>query len=119
MGSLQRLAAARADGLKEGRADGLKEGREAGLKEGREAGLKEGREAGFKAGQASVERGVAQLSATPTSADVQQQVKSIMNQTYQLLAARFRSKESFPSAEILTTLLATIKVSFNWWLPQC
>ena len=52
---------------------------------------------------------MAKLSATPTS-DVQQQVKSIMNQTYQLLAARFRSKESFPSAEILSTLLATIKV---------
>ena len=46
----------------------------------------------------------------PSTEEVQAMVKTIMNQTYQTLATKFKAKETFESKEILSILLATIKV---------
>ncbi len=53
--------------------------------------------------------------APPTSGgqgggDVGTRVKAIMNQSYQTLAGKFKSKESFESKEILAILVNVIKV---------
>ncbi len=42
--------------------------------------------------------------------EVQRKIKAIMNQTYQVMAARFKAKPSFESKEILTILITSIKV---------
>ena len=80
----------------------------------REEGFKAGQESGLKAGQAAVQREVPLLQAAPpappSAEEVQRKVKTIMNQTYQALASKFRGKESFQSKEILTILVNTIKV---------
>lgn len=49
--------------------------------------------------------------------EVQTKVKAIMNQTYQVMATRFKVKESFETKEILSILVASIKVSL--WLGGC
>ena len=51
---------------------------------------------------------------TPSSAvgeeEVGKRVKSIMNMTYQTMTERLKSKEEFQRSEVLSLLLATIKV---------
>ena len=42
--------------------------------------------------------------------EVATKVKAIMNQAYQTLAAKYKAKETFQSKEILSILVAAIKV---------
>ena len=42
---------------------------------------------------------------------IQGRVKAIMNQAYQTLASKFKAKDQFSSQEILSVLMATIRVS--------
>ena len=65
---------------------------------------------GFRSGK---EEG--QAKATPTSGglgeeEVGTRVKAIMNQAYQNLAAKFKTKDSFETKEILAILVSVIKV---------
>ena len=77
------------------------------------------RSEGFKEGQAAVQRETPQTQAVPSAPpmaggvspeEVQMKVKAIMNQTYQTLATRFKTQESFETKEILNILVTTIKV---------
>ena len=43
-------------------------------------------------------------------------VKAIMNQTYQTLATKFKTRESFETKEILSILVTTIKVIEKYFL---
>ena len=71
------------------------------LKSAREEGYR----TGFEAGKASGGGGGASF------AEVSAKVKSIMNKTYQMLAASFKKKASFTSKEALDITLAAIRVS--------
>ncbi len=55
--------------------------------------------------------------------EVQTRVKAIMNQTYQVMATRFKTKESFETREILSILVTSIKVRPSgtaWlWTQRC
>lgn len=42
--------------------------------------------------------------------DVGTKVKSIMNQAYQMMAAKFKTKESYDSKEILAIIVGVVKV---------
>ena len=74
------------------------------------------RSEGYQEGQAAAQKEVAQTqAAAPTTASVppeviQMKVKAIMNQTYQTLATKFKTRESFETKEILNILVTTIKV---------
>ena len=43
--------------------------------------------------------------------DVGTKVKSIMNQAYQMMAAKFKTKDSYQSKEILSIIVAVVKVT--------
>lgn len=91
--------------------EGYKAGQLAGFTAGQEAGFTAGKQAGYKA---EVERETPQMApqtAPPSPEEVQMKVKAIMNQTYQTLAAKFKTKETFESREILSILVTTIKVA--------
>ena len=45
--------------------------------------------------------------------EVATKVKAIMNQAYQTLAAKYKAKETFQSKEILSILVAAIKVGIE------
>ena len=67
------------------------------------------REEGFQAGLQEA----MPTSSAPSSVgeeEVGKRVKSIMNHTYQIMAERLKTKEEFPRSEVLSLLLATIKV---------
>ena len=42
--------------------------------------------------------------------DVATKVKSIMNQAYQMMAAKFKTKDSYSSQEILAIIVGVVKV---------
>ncbi len=42
--------------------------------------------------------------------DVTTKVKSIMNQAYQMMAAKFKTKDSYSSQEILAIIVGVVKV---------
>ncbi len=58
----------------------------------------------------------ATIGTTPTSAagapkeEVGTKVKSIMNQAYQMMVAKFKTKDSYQSKEILTIIVGVVKV---------
>lgn len=45
--------------------------------------------------------------------DVSTKVKSIMNQAYQMMAAKFKTKDSYQSKEILSIIVTVVKVSLK------
>ena len=69
----------------------------------REEGLKEGQSTRASPAAAGGGGGVSQE-------EVATKVKAIMNQAYQTLATKYRAKETFQSKEILSILVAAIKV---------
>ena len=42
--------------------------------------------------------------------DVSTKVKSIMNQAYQMMAAKFKTKDTYQSKEILAVIVGVVKV---------
>ena len=50
--------------------------------------------------------------------DVGTKVKSIMNQAYQMMAAKFKTKDSYESKEILAIIVSIVKVS-GWGRCGC
>lgn len=83
------------------------------------------RSEGYREGQAAVQRETprtqAVTSVPPTASgvsleEVQMKVKAIMNQTYQTLASKFKTRESFETKEILSILVTTIKVIEKYFL---
>ena len=49
-------------------------------------------------------------AAAPAITDVATKVKSIMNQAYQMMATKFKTKDTYPSKEILAVIVSVIKV---------
>ena len=68
----------------------------------------EGFKTGFREGQKTTPTDSAPSSASEE--EVGRRVKTIMNHTYQTVAERLKSKEEFQRSEVLSVLLATIKV---------
>lgn len=49
-------------------------------------------------------------ATAPATADISSKVKGIMNQAYQMLASKFKAKDSYTTREILGIIVAVIKV---------
>ena len=58
---------------------------------------------------AAVKAAIGNSGAGPRE-DVGTKVKSIMNQAYQMMAAQFKTKDSYESKEILSIIVAIVKV---------
>lgn len=59
--------------------------------------------------EAAVKVAMGTTAARPKE-DVGTKVKSIMNQAYQMMAAKFKAKDSYQSREILGIIVAVVKV---------
>lgn len=61
----------------------------------------------------------AKSTSGASAQDVSTKVKTIMNQTYQMMSSKFKTKDSYQSKEILVLIVNVIKVGVWLFLGVC